>query len=75
MLNIFLAAIVSIGYQIVTSVGIWRSANSYNGDKGYALAARFIVALYGVIAVVMLSYTLLVILLFVSALLNPPFIK
>jgi hypothetical protein len=75
VLNIFLAAIVSLGYQIVISVGIWRSADAYRGDKGYAVAARFVVAGYAVFAVFMLGYVLLMIPLLVTVILNPPFLK
>lgn len=75
LLEIFIVAIVSIGYQILISAGIWRSADPYQGDKRYALAARFIVALYGIIGIVMLCYALLMIPLLVTVILNPPFIK
>jgi len=74
-LHIFLVAIVSLGYQILISVGIWRSADAYLGDIGYALAARFVVAVNAVFAVVMLGYALLMIPLLVTVILNPPFIK
>ena len=75
VLKIFLAAIVFLGYQIVISVGIWRSADAYRGDKGYAVAARLVVAGYAVFAVFMLGYVLLMIPLLVTVILNPPFIK
>jgi hypothetical protein len=75
IIEIFLVAIVSIGYQILISIGIWRSADAYQGDKGYAVAARLTVVLYAGFGMIMLGNVLLMIPLLVTVILNPPFIK
>jgi hypothetical protein len=39
-------AVVTLAYQILAAVGIWRSAETFPGKPAYAIFARGVVALY-----------------------------
>jgi hypothetical protein len=39
-------AVLTLGYQVLAGVGIWRSAATFPGKPSYAILARSAVALY-----------------------------
>jgi hypothetical protein len=47
-LSIQLLTVIVVGYVIATSVGVWRSANSYSGKRYWAYAAKGLVLLNAV---------------------------
>jgi hypothetical protein len=52
----FLAALAFLfAYQLLVSVGIWRSANLYSGDRHWSILAKVCVVV-GVVVVVLLAY-------------------
>ena len=39
-------AVLTLAYQVLAGVGIWRSAGTFSGKPAYAISARCAVALY-----------------------------
>jgi hypothetical protein len=66
---------ITVGYQVLVSVGVWRSAGAYRGKPQYAVGARLAVAIYAALAVFGLGQMLMMFALLLGVLVNPPFIK
>jgi hypothetical protein len=73
--GLLLISLVAFGYQVLVSVGVWRSAGAYAGQPLYAVGARLAVAAYATLGIFTLGQMLMMWALLMGVLIHPPFIK